>query len=57
VLLGTELTFMTGVDLALMGVILFLLTMLTLRTLWGLEARSRLRPLRGLLRRWRGAPD
>jgi hypothetical protein len=57
VLLGTELTFMTGVDLALMGVILFLLTMLTLRTLWGLEGRSRVRPLRGLARRWRDAAD
>lgn len=31
VLLGTEFTFITGVDLALMGVILFLLTVLTLR--------------------------
>ena len=31
---------MTGVDLALLGVILFLLTMLTLRMLWGLEAPS-----------------
>jgi hypothetical protein len=30
-LLGTEFTFMTGGDLALMGVILFLLTVLTLR--------------------------
>jgi ABC-type multidrug transport system fused ATPase/permease subunit len=57
VLLGTELTFMTGVDLALMGVILFLLTMLTLRTLWGLEARSRVRPLRNVVRRWQGMHD
>ena len=56
-LLGTEFTFMTGVDLALIGVILFLLTMLNLRTLWGLEARSRVRLLRSLMRRRHDTPD
>lgn len=57
VLLGTELTFMTGVDLALVTVILFFLTMLTTRTLWALEERSRVRPLRKILRRRHGPSD
>lgn len=56
-LLGTELTFMIGVDLALIGVILFLLTMLTAPTLWGLEERSRVCPPRALVRRWHGSPE
>jgi hypothetical protein len=51
VMLGTELTFMTGVDLALMGIILFLLVTLTLRTLWSLERRSQLQPLHAVAHR------
>jgi hypothetical protein len=57
ILLKTELTFMTAVDLALIGVILFLLVMVTVRTLWVLEGRSRLRPLRSLMRRCRTCPS
>ena len=53
VLLGTDLTFMTGVGLALMGVILFLLGMLTARTLWVQELRRRLQVPRGVARWWR----
>jgi hypothetical protein len=46
ILLGTELTVLTVVDLVLMSVILFLLVMITARVLWLVEPRSGLRLLR-----------
>jgi hypothetical protein len=46
ILLGTELTVLTVVDLVLMSVILFLLVMITARVLWLVEPKSSLRLLR-----------
>ena len=60
VLLGTDFVVVTAVDLALMSVILFLLVMLTLRTCWALEERSRfalLHRVAALRRAFHGHPS
>jgi hypothetical protein len=49
ILLGTGLSVVTLVDLVLMSVILFLLAIITLRTLWLMEARSHVRLFRRTL--------
>ncbi|MGD9891449.1 MAG: hypothetical protein AB7R89_18275 [Dehalococcoidia bacterium] len=46
ILLGTDLSVLTAVDLVLMSVILFLLVMITARVLWLVEPKSGLRRLR-----------
>jgi hypothetical protein len=51
ILLGTGLTVLTLVDLALMSVILFLLVVITARVLWLVEPKSGLRALRTPWRR------